>query len=607
MVIELEEMKTRSTTSSVEILGNQCAPLQYIRELTQNSIEAIEQSGKDGQIVWTYDRQYMKEKGIRKLSIIDNGVGMDGEELRKLMNHMFSSGKQQGLTENFGIGAKVSGLMHSPDGMVYKVWKEGKGYLGILMKHPENDQYGLLQHELEDGDLSPYIEIDSSLKPEFKRCTVTNHGTQVTLLGVQPEQDTYLPKDAVYGPNWLARYLNCRYLSVPENVELAVSCNVHKNEDGTPKYQIRMIKGMRYYNEKYSTHSGVLPIKGAKVHWWVLEGLKNPRPEFPSVSHSASIFQGELYDYEENTTQNMTRLHRFGIIQLVKRVVIYVEPTNQKVTADPSRSFVTLGSAQKIPWDEWGDEFAANMPEELRQLEEEASEKATDEDLSKDAEKILRDWMKDFEIPKYAVEADAEIEVSEPTDLGGMPDSGDLDDSRPGEEDSESNSNGKTGNQYSDFIKPKGREGKETKGQDFIPKVEWVSPEDHPALDDRAAQYIRIHNRLLINEEFRGFTQLVNTILADKGGNKPGAKAVVVEAAKLHYQVSLCETILRIQMLKKGGRTWKQDDVDDALGPLALTTSVMSHKLLHEKITRLASSKIGKAIKKAAEPDPPSA
>ena len=72
---------------------------------------------------------------------------------------------------------------------------------------------------------------------------------------------------------------------------------------------------------------------------------------------------------------------------------------------------------------------------------------------------------------------------------------------------------------------------------------------------------------------------------------------------KLHYQVSLCETILRIQMLKKGGKTWKQDDVDDALGPLALTTSVMSHKLLHEKITRLASSKIGKVIKKAAEPD----
>ena len=47
--------------------------------------------------------------------------------------------------------------------------------------------------------------------------------------------------------------------------------------------------------------------------------------------------------------------------------------------------------------------------------------------------------------------------------------------------------------------------------------------------------FVRIHNRLLINEEFRGFTQLVDTILADKGGNKPGAKAVVLEAAKLHF------------------------------------------------------------------------
>jgi len=596
MVIELEEMKTRSTKSAVEILGNQCAPFQYIRELTQNSIEAIEQSGKNGQIIWTYDRQYMKEHGIRKLSIIDNGVGMNGEELRELMNHMFSSGKEQGLTENFGIGAKVAGLTYSPKGMVYQVWKKGNGYLGILMKHPENGQYGLLQHESEEGDVSPYIEIESENKPQFKRCTIDDHGTQVTLLGSETEQDTYLPSG---DGNWLAKYLNTRYLTVPENVELAVSCNVHK--DKPP--QIRMIKGMKYFNDKFSTHSGILPINGANVHWWVLKDKKHANPEYTSTSHTASVFQDELYDFEGNNTQNMTRLHRFGIIQLVKKVVIYVEPTNQYVTADPSRSFVTLGSAKKIPWDEWGDEFTANMPDELRSLEEDASEKATDEDLSKDAEKILRDWMKDFAIPKFAVEEDADIEVSEPIDQGGIPKSGDLDDSRPGEDESSSNPNGETGNQYSDFIKPKGKKGKETKGQDFIPKVEWVTPENHTHLEDRAAQYIRIHNRLLINEEFRGFTQLINTILAEKGGNKPGAKGVVVEATKLHYQVSICETIIRVQMLKKGGKTWKQDDIDSALSAVALTTSVMSHKLMHEKITRLAAIKIGKVIKKAAEPD----
>ena len=41
MTFELEVMKTKNTAFSVEILGNQCAPMQYVRELTQNSIEAI--------------------------------------------------------------------------------------------------------------------------------------------------------------------------------------------------------------------------------------------------------------------------------------------------------------------------------------------------------------------------------------------------------------------------------------------------------------------------------------------------------------------------------------------------------------------------------------
>ena len=76
-----------------------------------------------------------------------------------------------------------------------------------------------------------------------KRCTITESGTQVTLIGEYEDEDTYLPVDAPYGRNWLARYLNSRYFKLPDYVELAVSCNLHKNEDGTAKYQIRMIKG----------------------------------------------------------------------------------------------------------------------------------------------------------------------------------------------------------------------------------------------------------------------------------------------------------------------------------------------------------------------------
>ena len=600
MTFELEVMKTKNTAFSVEILGNQCAPMQYVRELTQNSIEAIREKGGTGQILWTFDRETEKNTGIRKLCILDNGAGMDGEDIRNLMNRMFSSGKQQGLTENYGIGAKVAGLHRSPLGMIYQVWKDGNGYMGHLMKHPEKNEYGLYQYENEDGSLSPYVELNEGSMPQKKRCTITESGTQVTLIGEYEDEDTYLPADAPYGRNWLARYLNSRYFKLPDYVELAVSCNLHKNEDGTAKYQIRMIKGMLEYNNKYSELNGTVKINGAKVHWWVLKELDNERPEFPSVSHTASLFQDELYDYEEKNKTNLTRLHRFGIIQLVKRVVIYVEPTGENVTTDPSRTFLSIGSAQKIPWDDWGDQFAEKMPEELRKLEEEASERATDEDLDKAAAAMLKNWMKSFEVPKFLVTSEADLEVSEPEDLGGQPDSGGEDGTRKGTDGGDSVDSGNKGNRFSDFIRRKGKPGKETKTDDSIPKVEWVTPETQPHLEDRAAQYIRQQNRLLINGDFRGFTSIIDSVLAEKGENKPGAKAAIEEVAKLHYQVSICETIIRVQMLKKGGKTWKQEEIDGALSEVALTAAVMSHKLLHDRISHSVGHKLGAVKKKAA-------
>ena len=126
MTVELEVMKTGNTAFSVEILGNQCAPMQYIRELTQNSIEAIGEKGGAGQILWTFDRETERKTGIRKLCILDNGAGMNGDDIRNLMNKMFSSGKQQGLTENYGIGAKVAGLHQH-----WKSIKSGKTETGL--------------------------------------------------------------------------------------------------------------------------------------------------------------------------------------------------------------------------------------------------------------------------------------------------------------------------------------------------------------------------------------------------------------------------------------------------------------------------------------------
>ena len=50
---EIEEMQTKNTSFSIDQLGKQCGKLQYIRELTQNSIEAIQGAEGTGEIFWT--------------------------------------------------------------------------------------------------------------------------------------------------------------------------------------------------------------------------------------------------------------------------------------------------------------------------------------------------------------------------------------------------------------------------------------------------------------------------------------------------------------------------------------------------------------------------
>jgi len=66
-------MQVANMTFLVRKLGEDCAPLQYIRELTQNAIEGICQlNGEPGQITWDLDwTSHELLDGVFKLSCID--------------------------------------------------------------------------------------------------------------------------------------------------------------------------------------------------------------------------------------------------------------------------------------------------------------------------------------------------------------------------------------------------------------------------------------------------------------------------------------------------------------------------------------------------------
>src|SRR5215211_1507484 len=157
-------------------LGQDCAPLQYLRELTQNSIEAIQAvpEGK-GQIVWDLDYYLLDFGGYHKLSIVDTGVGMTGPEMVEYINQLSSSMHTQSYETNYGVGAKVAALTRNPEGLIYQSWKDGVGYMTILWRDPRTDEYGLQQQERPDGTYDHWLELSEDLKPEL----IQDHGTMV--------------------------------------------------------------------------------------------------------------------------------------------------------------------------------------------------------------------------------------------------------------------------------------------------------------------------------------------------------------------------------------------------------------------------------------------
>jgi HSP90 family molecular chaperone len=112
-------MSVADMTFMVNKLGEDCSPLQYIRELTQNAIEAIRHlGGEPGDVIWDVNWPHYDLDDVFKLCCIDTGIGMTGPEMVEYINKLSSSLHQQSSGGNFGVGAKIAAASRNPHGIV---------------------------------------------------------------------------------------------------------------------------------------------------------------------------------------------------------------------------------------------------------------------------------------------------------------------------------------------------------------------------------------------------------------------------------------------------------------------------------------------------------
>lgn len=584
-------------------LGQDCHPLQFLRELTQNSIDAIKHTGKSGEITWDVDWTYYDLTGIYKLSVVDNGVGMTGEEMIKFINQLSSSLTEQSFSGNYGVGAKISAATRNHHGVVYVSWKNGEGATIHLYRDKLTRQYGLKQWKKVDGSYDYYLPISDDIKPEI----IKDYGTKVVLHGATATEDTMSPPDNTPSPSrWVSKYLNTRYFCFPEGITVKAREGWTQPRSDKDRNILRQITGQEKYLNMHSEAAGKVQLTNATAYWWILKdepAITNNSGFIESAGHMAALYQDELYEVA-SARAGMAKLQQFGITFGYRFVVIYIEPIEKKgirLTTNTARTQLILND-EPLPWAEWAMEFRDMMPEEIKRLIEEKAAGASSSDHTKSIRERLRELSDLFNVSRYkpvdggtalfdeerVVHSGLAPESAGAATLTGVSDR--LGSRRAGQKD------GEIGNIYALFEKKDGKPGEKVKSDPF-PRTVWVSVHDgtrkYGDIEDRAAKYLEDQNLLMINADFRVFNDMVERFVKDFG-DVPGIRDAVVEAVRTWFEQSLVETIMGVHALRNS-KEWSVQDIADALSEISLASAVMQRYHILNAVKRHLGIKFGAA------------
>ena len=588
---DLSEMTAEDASWGVELMHNECAPLQYLRELTENSIQAIEDSGGEGEIHWTYDRRWNKKNGSYKACIIDNGIGMTGREITRFINKIFSSGKQLGLTKNYGIGAKIAAAPLNPRGIEYWTWKDGKGYLAVL-RRSSGGKYGLQKFRNDRGGMDDWQE---SISDKAKPKQIDQNGVKVVLLGESDEDNTFFNDRAETPSRWILRYLNSRYFSVPNGITIKAPIINKLDHNGERKFSRLRVRGMKRFLDQHiedQSNYGTLDVYKGTLHWWLMDDKekRSHTPEYNYHAQSGAIFQNEIYD-SKTKQGHRSRMQKFNLLYTYDRVSIFIEP-NFEARSNTARSSLLMEDESTLPWEKWATEFAENMPEVIRKMEAELFAKSV-QNLDNEIKDRIKEWFASMPLSRFQESENGEIEIDE-VDRG-LHDSGGRSGDEP--EDKET-SPSKPSNPYSDYIEPKDRRAERKEISDPTPEVVWKTIEDgtriEGELEDRAGEYIPGKDVLIINGDFRGYRDLLNQIQKSKSSGDEARKKAIQRYVVREYKFTLIEATMKTKLLNDNPN-WSRSEIEDkGLSPEGLTAAVMSsyhlHYMLHQNIGRWLSS-----------------
>lgn len=613
--MKAEPLRIRDKRFLINRLIKQAPKSTFVREFFKNADENAVHAAPGNRRIDIYP---IDINGIRKLAFWNTGVGMDDEELKQATDLSSSINKPMAIDGNFGIGAKVSGLTMSPEGIRYRSCKNGIVNEVTIGFDPSEGTYVRFPVELPDGTGATVYDVTKAAQKDGK--DISYDWTEVVLYGESEDHDTVaepLGKGKKAERSYIATQIFRRFAVFDSGADVRIDVAMTKGGGKDESGKTRQLRPLEDILGKLPNHERVpCPDKEVHVHYvhdpkkegysHTLSALANPATA--STTFCALVHKGERYDFKNKKAWS-TAAPNFGIPFGSRVLTIEIEILDDMALPDQYRNgLVWPHDRSDLLAEEFAHYVRELMPDWVKDVIREQSPQSDEnlDDLQSDLQKLLDE----FRVPTVTLSPsrrssatstesnDEGSNTSGPTDLetdfSGEDDEGDATDAEAEKSRSQRAKHNKVRKA------PDGsKASRSALALERVPEIKILIDQEEIAeknLKDRAGRYYKDAQTLFVN----GLYSAVDRMVADlepevRGQGDPEVVRAAILKASQRFMAFRVGKVACYAISKRLSDDWSSDDLDRATSPESLTVAADDYKQSLSSAKKLVKEYVKKA------------
>lgn len=563
-----------------------------VREFFMNAQENAALAPEGGRSVRIYPTVI---EGVQKLTFWNTGPGMDDSELRTATNLSSSINKQMSISENFGIGAKVSGLTVSPAGIRYRSCKAGTVNEVTIGYDPDEGTYVRFPVQFPDGRSESVFDVSDVVAAEGANLSID--WTEVVLLGEDDDHDTVtLPigRNFEVDRSYVASQIFRRFAEFRPGVEVQIDVSMTKGGGKGETGRTRSLKTLRDVLPQLPNAQMVHHAESGVTIHYVHD------PKMPGYSHSLSaiknaatssttfcalVHKGERYDLKTKKAWSAVAPNYgipFGSTVLTVEIIL---PEQGALPNQYRDALTTTDDRNPLKTDDFAAIVRESMPEWVKDVIRSAHPPSDEnlEDLQNDLQKLLDEFR--LPTPTYA-KSFKSLERTERSDIG--VDEAEQADVDPVEEEEERFIRGErqTGQRASAKKIRKAPEGaklsRESMALERAPTIEILrEPAEIEAkgIKGRAGKYYKDAQTLFVNGLYSAVDRMAGELEAQFAGTAEAEalRAIVLRAAQRSTAFRVGKATC-FAISKRLVDDWSLEDLERATSPESLSLAADDYR-----------------------------